>query len=76
MVILLLRIRHENWNPPAILQTFQPQFLIRSSLKVELGLAEREMRLSYATVVSSGQNTTTGWGPPVISWFIYHYNPH
>ena len=18
----------------------------------------------------------TGWGPPIISWFINHYNPH
>ena len=28
--------------------------------------------------LGSPKNTsaTTGWGPPVISWFINHYNPH
>ena len=29
---------------------------------------ERFARLVY--------NYYTGWGPPVISWFINHYNPH
>ena len=25
---------------------------------------------------SKKQTTTTGWGPPFISWFINNYNPH
>jgi hypothetical protein len=26
-------------------------------------------------IVKYNGNTVTGWGPPVISWFISHYNP-
>jgi hypothetical protein len=26
--------------------------------------------------LNSNPKDSTGWGPPVISWFIYRYNPH
>ena len=37
----------------------------------------RDLRLSWSMFSRKpGSWTFTGWAPPVISWFINHYNPH
>jgi hypothetical protein len=56
------------------------QFGIKDqTMRINLSTRPASVHTLFAYMANSTkeyQRYTTGWGPPVISWFIYHYNPH